>query len=129
MSAEVAHQLSIFVANKPGVLGKVCDLLKKEKINIFAITTSDNRDHSIIRLVVDNHHRALDLLEDFGTLVQKTDVIMIDGANRSGTIGEIARRLGEANITSTTFIPPRHPRQSSVYSSSSPRTLRRRSRF
>jgi len=98
MSAEVAHQLSIFVANKPGVLGKVCDLLKKEKINIFAITTSDNRDHSIIRLVVDNHHRALDLLEDFGTLVQKTDVIMIDGANRSGTIGEIARRLGEANV-------------------------------
>jgi len=42
MSAQVAHQLSIFVANKPGVLGKVCDLLKKEKINIFAITTSDN---------------------------------------------------------------------------------------
>ena len=50
--AEVAHQLSIFVANKPGVLGKVCDLLKKEKINIYAITTSDNRDYSLIRLVV-----------------------------------------------------------------------------
>ena len=98
MSAEVAHQLSIFVANKPGVLGKVCDLLKKEKINIFAITTSDNRDHSIIRLVVDEPHRALGLLEDYGTLVQETDVIMIDGPNRSGTIGEIARRLGEAKI-------------------------------
>ena len=98
MSAEVAHQLSIFVANKPGVLGKVCDLLKKEKINIFAITTSDNRDHSIIRLVVDDTHRALGLLEDYGTLVQQTDVIMIDGPNRPGTIGEMARRLGEAKI-------------------------------
>ena len=94
MSAEVAHQLSIFVANKPGVLGKVCDLLKKEKINIYAITTSDNRDHSIIRLVVDEPHRALGLLEDYGTLVQQTDVIMIDGPNRPGTIGEMARRLG-----------------------------------
>jgi len=98
MSAEVAHQLSIFVANKPGVLGKVCDLLKKEKINIFAITTSDNRDHSVIRLVVDEPHRALGLLEDYGTLVQQTDVIMMDGLNRSGTIGEIARKLGEAHI-------------------------------
>jgi hypothetical protein len=98
MSAEVARQLSIFVANKPGVLGKVCDLLKKEKINIYAITTSDNRDHSIIRLVVDEPHRTLSLLEDYGTLVQETDVIMIDGPNRPGAIGEIARRLGEAKI-------------------------------
>jgi hypothetical protein len=98
MSAEVAHQLSIFVANKPGVLGKVCDLLKKEKINIYAITTSDNRDHSIIRLIVDAPHRALGLLEDFGTLVQETDVIMIDGPNRPGVIAEMARLLGDAKI-------------------------------
>jgi hypothetical protein len=98
MTAEVAHQLSIFVANKPGVLGKVCDLLRKEKINIFAITTSDNRDHSIIRLVVDHPRRALDVLEDYGTLVQETDVIMIDGLNRPGTIAEMAHALGEAKI-------------------------------
>ena len=98
MSAEVAHQLSIFVANKPGVLGKVCELLKKEKVNIYAITTSDNRDHSVIRLVVDQTHRALAVLEDYGTLVQETDVIMIDGPNKPGTIAEMARKLGEANV-------------------------------
>jgi hypothetical protein len=98
MSAEVAHQLSIFVANKPGVLGKVCDLLKKEKVNIFAITTSDNRDYSLIRLIVDQPRRALDLLEDYGTLVQETDVIMIDGPNKPGTIAEMAHKLGAAKI-------------------------------
>ena len=98
MSAEVANQLSIFVANKPGVLGKVCDLLKKEKINIFAITTSDNRDYNLIRLVVDQPRRAVDLLEDYGTLVQQTDVIMIDGPNRPGTIAEMAQRLGLAKV-------------------------------
>ena len=98
MSAEVAHQLSIFVANKPGVLGKVCDLLKKEKINIFAITTSDNHDYSLIRLIVDQPRRALDLLEDYGTLVQETDVIMIDGPNKPGTIAEMADKLGLAKV-------------------------------
>lgn len=98
MSAEVAQQLSIFVANKPGVLGNVCDLLKKEKINILAITTSDNRDHSIIRLVVDEPHRTLGLLEDYGTLVQQTDVIMIEGPNRLGAIAEISRSLGVAKV-------------------------------
>jgi hypothetical protein len=98
MSAEVAQQLSIFVANKPGVLGKLCDLLKRERVNIYAIQSSDNRDHSIIRLVVDDHQRALLLLEDYGTLVQRTDVIMIDGPNRPGTIGEIAAKLGAGKI-------------------------------
>jgi hypothetical protein len=98
MSVSVAHQLSIFVANKPGVLANVSELLKKEKINILAITTSDNRDHSIIRLVVDRPQRALDLLEDYGTLVQETDVIMVEGANKLGAIAEIARRLGETKI-------------------------------
>jgi len=98
MSAEVAHQLSIFVANKPGVLGKVCDLLKKEKINIFAITTSDNLDYSVIRLVVDEPQRAVDLFEDYGTLVQRAEVIMIDGPNKPGTIAEMARKLGAAKV-------------------------------
>ena len=98
MSAEVAEQLSIFVANKPGVLANVCDLLKKEKVNILALTTSDNRDHSIIRLVVDEPHRALGLLEDYGTLVQQTEVIMIDGPNRPGTVAEISRKLAEAQV-------------------------------
>jgi hypothetical protein len=98
MSAEVAEQLSIFVANKPGVLANVCDLLHKEKVNILAITTSDNRDHSIIRLVVNEPHRTLVLLEDYGTLVQRTDVIMIDGPNRPGAIGEISRKLAAAKV-------------------------------
>ncbi len=43
-------------------------------------------------------HRALGLLEDFGTLVQRTDVILIDGPNRPGTIGEISRKLAAARI-------------------------------
>jgi hypothetical protein len=98
MNAHVAEQLSIFVANKPGVLANVCDLLKKEKINILAISTSDNRDHSIIRLVVSEPHRTLGLLEDYGTLVQQTEVIMLDGPNRPGTIAEISRKLADAQV-------------------------------
>ena len=98
MSASVAIQLSIFVANKPGVLASVCDLLKKEKISIHAITTSDNRDYSIIRLVVNETRRALRLLEDYGTLVQQTEVILVEGPNKPGTIGEISRQLAAAHI-------------------------------
>ncbi|HUB68185.1 MAG TPA: hypothetical protein VL981_11935 [Candidatus Methylacidiphilales bacterium] len=98
MNASVAIQFSIFVANKPGVLANVCDLLKKEKISIHAVTTSDNRDHSIIRLVVNEPRRALGLLEDYGTLVQQTDVIMVEGPNKPGTLGQISRQLAAAGI-------------------------------
>ena len=38
------------------------------------------------------------MLEDYGTLVQQTDVIMIAGPNKPGTIAEMARQLGESKI-------------------------------
>ena len=113
MSAEVAHQLTIFVANKPGVLGKVCELLRKEKVNIYAITTSDNRDHSVIRLVVDEPHRALGRWRITARSMQETDVIMIDGPNKPGTIAEMARKLrrGQRQQSTISTAPPRPRRR------------------
>ncbi len=38
------------------------------------------------------------MLEDYGTLVQEAEVIMIDGPNKPGTIAEMAHRLGAAKV-------------------------------
>jgi hypothetical protein len=70
-SIEVAKQLALFLANKPGMLIDVCDILARAKINIFAISTSDTIDHSVVRIIVDNPKAALSLFEEYGTLVVK----------------------------------------------------------
>ncbi len=80
------------------MLASVCEALAKEKINIYALTTSDTVDHSVIRMVVSDTRKALLLFEERGTLVVEDDVILIEGSNKPGTLGKIARKLADANV-------------------------------
>lgn len=95
---EIARQLSIFLNNEPGTLAEVCDELAKHEINIFALSISDTCDHSVIRMVVSDPKKASYLLEDRGVLVVENNVLVLENANKPGTMGGIARRLGKAGI-------------------------------
>ena len=100
MDLEVTTQLSLFLANKPGTLAAVCNALGSEGINIYAFTTSDTVDHTVIRLIVDNPRTAMLMLERRGLLVIETQVLMIGGDNRPGSLAAIATKFAEegANI-------------------------------
>src|ERR1041385_8333556 len=95
---QIAKQLAIFLDNRPGTLARVADAFAKAKINIYAISTSDTVDHSVIRIVVDDYRRALTLCEEHGTLVIDDDVILIEGDNKPGSLAKIAHKLADANI-------------------------------
>jgi hypothetical protein len=95
---QITKQLAIFLENKPGTLARVCDALAETKINIYAITTSDTIDHSVIRLVVSDPRKALLLFEEHGTLVVEDDVLMIEDDNRPGILARLCHRLAEAKV-------------------------------
>ena len=94
----ITKQLAIFLENRPGTLARVCDALAREKINIYAISTSDTVDHTVIRMVVSDYRRAMHVFEEHGTLVVEDDVLMIEGDNRAGSLARIAHRLAKARI-------------------------------
>jgi hypothetical protein len=95
---QITQQLAVFLENRPGTLARVCDALAQAKINIYAITTSDTVDHSVIRMVVSNPRRALLLFEEHGTLAVEDDVLMVDGDNKPGSLARIAHKLADAKI-------------------------------
>ncbi|HXT11624.1 MAG TPA: ACT domain-containing protein [Candidatus Angelobacter sp.] len=95
---QITKQLAIFLDNRPGTLARVVDALAEAKINIYAISTSDTVDHSVIRLVVSDPRKALHLFEERGTLVVDDDVIMIEGNNRPGSLARIAHKLADAKV-------------------------------
>lgn len=95
---QITKQLAIFLDNRPGMLARVADALAEAKINIYAITTSDTVDHSVIRLVVSDYRRALHVFEEHGTLVVEDDVLMFEGSNRPGEMARIAHKLADAKI-------------------------------
>jgi len=95
---QITKQLAIFLDNRPGMLARVADALAEAKINIYAITTSDTVDHSVIRMVVSDYRRAMHLFEEHGTLVVEDDVLMIDGSNKPGQLAKIAHKLADAKV-------------------------------
>ena len=95
---QITKQLAIFLDNRPGMLAAVADALAEAKINIYAVTTSDTVDHSVIRLVVSDYRKALHVFEERGALVVEDDVLMIDGSNKPGELAAIAHKLAKAKI-------------------------------
>jgi hypothetical protein len=94
----LTKQLAIFLDNRPGMLARLADALGAAKINIFAITMSDTVDHSVIRMVVSDHRKALLLFEERGTLVVEDDVLMFEGSNRPGELARISHVLARAKV-------------------------------
>jgi hypothetical protein len=95
---QITKQLAIFLDNRPGTLARLAEALAEAKINIYAITTSDTVDHSVIRLVLSDYRRAMHLFEEHGTLVVEDDVLMFEGSNKPGEMARIAHRLADAKI-------------------------------
>ena len=94
----ITTQLALFLENKPGTLARVCDAMNAAKINIFAISISDTVDHSVIRMVVNDTRKALLMFEEHGTLVVESEVLMIEGDNKPGSLAKIAHQLAKAKI-------------------------------
>jgi hypothetical protein len=95
---QITKQLAIFLENRPGTFARVCDALAEEKINIYAVSTSDTVDHTVMRLVVSDYRRALHVFEEHGTLVVEDDVLLIEANNKPGTLSRITHRLADAKV-------------------------------
>ncbi|HVM49841.1 MAG TPA: ACT domain-containing protein [Candidatus Acidoferrum sp.] len=95
---QITKQLAIFLDNRPGTLARLADALAEAGINIYAISTSDTVDHTVIRLVLSDYRKALHLFEEHGTLVIEDDVLMIEGSNKPGELARLAHRLATAKI-------------------------------
>ncbi len=94
----ITKQLAIFLDNRPGTLARVAQALAEAKINVYAFTTSDTVDHTVVRMVVSDYRKALHLFEEHGTLVVEDDVLMIEGDNKPGSLARIAQRLADAKV-------------------------------
>src|SRR2546421_585969 len=95
---QITKQLAIFLDNRPGMLARVADALAEAKINIYAITTSDTVDHSVIRLVVSDYRKALHVFEAHAALAVEDDVLLIEGSNKPGELARLAHKLADNNI-------------------------------
>jgi hypothetical protein len=95
---KTATELSLFLENKPGALAAILADFKKRHVNLEAITVVDHTDHALVRMIVGDTRRALDLLERAGLLVIEATLLRIEASNRPGALGDVCARLARAKI-------------------------------
>lgn len=94
----IRKQLSIFVENEPGVLARVCKALADGGINLRAISVSDNADDAVLRIVVDDDRKAIDILEQTGALVVSRDVVEVALPDAPGALAGVASVLAAKGV-------------------------------
>ena len=91
-------QFSVFLANKPAVLAKVCQRLAADKINIVAMSMMDSTEHGVLRLVAEDSSRARESLATVDAPTAETTVLMATLPNRPGALADVVERLAASHI-------------------------------
>ena len=125
----VRTEISLFLKNVPGELGRLASLFSNENINIDALTIQDassyvknlfeargkslkriasvasynsmrkdSAEFALIRLLVDQTDKAVDLLSKNDYLFDIMPVMALELENRPGSLAAIANKFGEEGI-------------------------------
>ena len=70
-------QISVFIENKEGRIKKAINTLAKANINIRALSIADTTKYGILRMIVSNNEKAIEVLENDGFIVKENDVIIV----------------------------------------------------
>ena len=91
-------QLSVFLENKTGRINEVTKILGKAGINMQAFSMAETTDFGILRLIVAEVDRAVEVLREANFAVMLTDVVCISCTNEAGALSTILDRLSEKDI-------------------------------
>ncbi len=92
------QKLTVFVENRQGSLSKITRLLAAGKIDLRALSIADTQEFGILRLIVSDANRALEVLRENGILVQITEVLCVKLPDRPGALSEVLETLDRAGI-------------------------------
>ncbi len=93
------RQISVFVENKKGRLAKITDVLGQAGIDLIALSIADTTNFGIMRCIVSDPEKALDVLKQSGLTASMTEVIVAEVDDRPGGLAGILRLLDSAGIS------------------------------
>jgi hypothetical protein len=74
----MVKQFSVFLENSPGRLSNLMYLLQKNEIKVLALGIAEAGNYGIIRLIVDNDEKTLEIMRQANIAVNQVEVIIAD---------------------------------------------------
>jgi len=94
----MAQQVCIFEENKPGRLAGIAKVLKDAHINMRAMTIAISQGFGLIKLIVDDPLRTIDLLRSKGLTAYGRKVIAVLAEDQPGGMYTIAKAFAGRDI-------------------------------
>jgi hypothetical protein len=91
----IRTELTLRLPNSPGSLGGLCRALADERVNIVALAL-EATGH--LRLVVDNHVRAVSVLKGRHYQISEKNVVVVALANGPGTLAPVLTLAAQAGV-------------------------------
>jgi len=89
-----AKQLTVQLANKPGTLSHVAQILGRAKVNMRALAVFEGR----AKIIADDPAKGRDALQQEGLYASIEDCLAVDMADQPGSLGEICGKLSAAGV-------------------------------
>ena len=91
-------QLSVFLENKTGRINEVTKILARHSINMQAFSMAETTDFGILRLIVSEVDRAVEILREAAWAVLLIVVVCLRCDNGAGSLSVILEQLAENQI-------------------------------
>ena len=91
----IQREITVKLANSPGSLARVAQVLGTERINMLAMMVEPS---GALRFVVDNPLHAASLLREQHYQVEERDVLYTTMPNEPGSVGRALKLLADSGI-------------------------------
>lgn len=91
-------QIAIVVENKKGVLESITSVLADADINISGFLTNDGGEYGVIRMIVSDVDKAMEVLKSHGYTCSTRDVIGVESTDEVGSFNKLLKVLKDSNI-------------------------------
>jgi hypothetical protein len=86
----LAQQVCIFAENKPGRLERITAILQEENINMRAITIATSQGFGIIKLIVNDPVKTIEVLRSKGLTAYSREIIAVLMNDQPGGLHKVA---------------------------------------
>ncbi|MDR3279265.1 MAG: ACT domain-containing protein [Synergistaceae bacterium] len=95
----IVDQISVFIENRPGTLAEATAILGDAGIDMRALSIADTSDFGVLRVIVNDPKRALELLKKAGFVVSITPVLAVSLADTPGSLAKLLRILSDGSVS------------------------------
>ncbi|HOV12976.1 MAG TPA: ACT domain-containing protein [Spirochaetota bacterium] len=94
----MAHQLSIFVENKPGKFEKITKILADNNLNVRGFSVASAGEFGILKIIVDKPNDAYNILKEHHITVSVKNILAVRIDDKSGSLNKLLNILLENQI-------------------------------